>query len=71
VNLLISLALSSPIVGSAIGVAVAYGLKSKALVVFSSAATGAFGYSFMFSQAPLGSFIAAVVGAEIGNLVAW
>jgi uncharacterized membrane protein len=63
------LSASSPIVGSAIGVAVAYGLKSKPLVVFSSAATGAFGYSFM-SAGPLGSFIAAVVGAEIGNLVA-
>ena len=31
---------SSPVIGSAIGVAIAYGLKHKPLVIFSSAVTG-------------------------------
>lgn len=35
---------SSPVIGSAIGVAIAYGLKHKPLVIFSSAVTGALGY---------------------------
>lgn len=60
-------AASSPVVGSAIGVAVAHGLGAKPLVVFTSAVTGAIGYSL---GGPVGSFVAAVVGAELGNLVA-
>ena len=36
---------ASPVVGAAIGAAIAYGLKAKPLVVFSSVVTGAFGYS--------------------------
>jgi uncharacterized membrane protein len=35
---------ASPVVGAAIGVAIAHGLKSVPLAVFSSAATGALGY---------------------------
>lgn len=58
---------SSPVVGSAIGVAVASGLKAKPLVVFTSAVTGAIGYDL---GGPVGAFLAAVVGAELGNLVA-
>lgn len=58
---------SSPVVGSAIGVAIAFGLKAKPLVVFSSAVTGAIGYSL---GGPLGAFIAAVAGAEVGQLIA-
>ena len=61
------LAASSPVVGAAIGVAVAWGLKVKPLAIFSSAATGAFGYTL---GGPVGSYVAAVVGAELGNLVA-
>ncbi len=57
---------SSPVVGSAIGVAIAWGLKAKPLVNFSSAVTGAFGYSV---GGPVGAYIAAVIGAEIGSLV--
>ncbi|MEG2956980.1 MAG: PTS sugar transporter subunit IIC [Christensenellaceae bacterium] len=57
----------SPVVGAAIGVAIAYGLKSKPLVMFASAATGAFGYAL---GGPVGAYIAAIVGAEIGTLVA-
>nr|MBQ4318695.1 PTS sugar transporter subunit IIC [Clostridia bacterium] len=58
---------SSPVVGSAIGAAVAYGLKAKPLVIFTSAATGAIGYN---AGGPVGAYIAAVAGAELGGLVA-
>ncbi len=61
------LSASSPVVGAAIGVAIAYGLKGKPLVIFSSAATGAFGYAM---GGPVGAYVAALVGAEIGRLVA-
>lgn len=61
------LSASSPVVGAAIGVAVAYGLKAKPLVIFSSAATGAFGY---MAGGPVGAYAAALAGAEIGMLVA-
>lgn len=60
------LSAQSPVVGAAIGVAIAYGLKTKPLVMFSSAATGAFGYSL---GGPVGAYVAALIGAEIGNLV--
>ena len=59
-------AASSPVVGGAIGAAIAWGLKAKPLVIFSSVVTGAFGYSV---GGPVGAFVAAVVGEEIGNLV--
>ena len=58
---------SSPVVGSAIGVAVAHGLGAKPLVMFSSAVTGAVGYNL---GGPVGAFLASVVGAELGGLVA-
>ena len=58
---------SSPVVGAAIGVAVAYGLKVKPLAIFSAAATGAIGYA---QGGPVGAYLAAVVGAELGNWVA-
>jgi uncharacterized membrane protein len=61
------LSASSPVVGAAIGVAIAYGLKCKPLVMFSSAATGAFGYAM---GGPVGAYVAALVGAEIGSLAA-
>lgn len=60
-------AASSPVVGAAIGVAIAYGLKAKPLVIFSSAVTGAIGYSL---GGPVGAYLAALAGAEIGGLVA-
>lgn len=56
----------SPVVGSAIGTAIAYGLKTSPLVIFSSAATGAFGYKL---GGPVGCYVAAVIGAELGNLI--
>ncbi|MEF9988271.1 MAG: PTS sugar transporter subunit IIC [Christensenella sp.] len=61
------LSAKSPVVGAAIGVAIAYGLKNKPLVIFSSAATGAFGYAM---GGPVGAYVAALVGAEVGRLVA-
>lgn len=61
------LSASSPVVGAAIGVAVAYGLRSKPLVMFSCAAVGAFGYA---AGGPVGAFAAAIAGSEIGTLVA-
>ncbi|MBR5558982.1 MAG: PTS sugar transporter subunit IIC [Oscillospiraceae bacterium] len=57
---------SSPVVGGAIGAAVAVGLKEKPLVIFSCVAAGAYGYQV---GGPVGAFIGAVVGGEIGNLV--
>ena len=57
---------SSPVVGAAIGVAIAYGLKSVPLAMFSSAATGALGYQM---GGPVAAYCAAVVGAELGTLV--
>ncbi len=58
---------SSPVVGSAIGVAIAYGMKLKPLVIFSSAVTGALGYQL---GGPVGAYLAAVAGAKAGMLIA-
>ncbi|MGN1451075.1 MAG: PTS transporter subunit IIC [Eubacteriales bacterium] len=55
------------VTGAAIGVAIAYGLKAKPLAVFSSAAVGAFAYEL---GGPFGAYVAALVGAEVGNLLA-
>lgn len=58
---------ASPVIGSAIGVAVAHALGAKALVLFTGAVTGALGYAL---GGPVGAYIAAVVGTEIGGLIA-
>ena len=58
---------SSPVVGSAIGVAIAYGLKAKPLVVYSMCIAGAFGYNV---GGPVGAYVASCVGCEVGMLVA-
>lgn len=60
------LSASSPVVGGAIGAAIAYGLKSKPLVVFSCIAVGAFGYQL---GGPVGAYVSAVVANEIARLV--
>ena len=57
---------SSPVIGSAIGVAVAHSLGAKSLVLFTSTVTGAIGY---FLGGPVGAYLAAVVGAELGSLI--
>lgn len=64
-------AASSPIIGAAIGVAVAHGLGAKPLVVFTSAVTGALGYAAGDNAGgPVGAYLASVIGAEVGGLVA-
>lgn len=57
----------SPVIGCAIGVAIAYALGAQKLTLFTSAVTGALGYAL---GGPVGAYIAAVVGAEVGSLVA-
>lgn len=67
------------LMGPAIGIAVAYGRKAPALVVFSSAVTGAVGAGTVFLNSagaygikigePMGAFIAALVGVEIGKFI--
>lgn len=61
------LSASSPVVGGAIGAAIAYGLKSKPLVVFSCIAVGAFGYQL---GGPVGAYVAALAANEVASLVA-
>ena len=54
------------LMGPAIGVAIAYGLKAPSLVLFSSAVAGAFGAA---SGGPAGAYIAAVLATEFGKLI--
>lgn len=61
------LSASSPVVGAAIGAAIAYGLKSKPLVVFSCVAVGALGYEL---GGPVGAYVSAVVANEVASIVA-
>lgn len=70
-NMLLNLLIDSGtaakgLMGPAIGIAVAYGLKSPPLVLFSSVVTGAAGAVL---GGPAGSFVAAVMGAEFGKAV--
>lgn len=65
--------------GPAIGIAVAAGRKAHPLVVYSSAVTGALGAGSVVALAgggfgirtgePMGAFVAALVGVEIGKLI--
>jgi uncharacterized membrane protein len=59
--------LAQAMVGPAIGVAVAYGLQAPRFVVFASLVTGAAGYQF---GGAVGSYLAALLGAEFGKLIA-
>jgi len=60
-------------VGPAIGVAVAYGLKAPPLVIFASIATGYMGNMAWVegggAGGPAGAFVAVLIGAEVGKLV--
>ncbi len=56
------------VVGAAIGVAVANGLKVKPLVMLSAAVCGAIAYNE--GGGPLGAYIAALIGSELANLIA-
>lgn len=59
-------AMDNKVVGGAIGIAIAYGLKSPPLVMFSTLFAGAFGYEL---GGPVGSYIAAVFAVEFGKIV--
>jgi uncharacterized membrane protein len=54
------------LMGAGIGVAVAWGLKSPPLVLFSSALTGMMGAEL---GGPAGAFLAVAIGAELGKMV--
>ena len=58
---------ASPVVGAAIGVAIAYSLGAKGLLLFTGTVTGAIGYAL---GGPVGAYISAVIGNEIGSLIA-
>jgi len=69
------------VVGGAIGVAIAYALGAKGLVLFTSILCGAVGYAFgdvitladgsqiSYTAGPAGAFVAVLVSVEIGKLV--
>lgn len=57
---------SMDLMGAAIGIAVAWGLKAPALVMFTSAVTGMMG---AYAGGPAGAFFAVAVGAEFGKAV--
>ena len=54
------------LMGPAVGVAVAYGLKAPALVLFTSAVAGAFG---AVEGGPAGAYISALLATEFGKMV--
>ena len=57
------------VTGGAIGAAIAYGMKCKPLVIFSNIVVGSFAYA-AGGGGPFNAYIAAVIGAEVGNLIA-
>ncbi|TMW71763.1 PTS transporter subunit IIC [Alteribacter natronophilus] len=58
--------LAMSLMGPAIGVAVAYGLKAPRLVIFSAVITGAAGADL---GGPAGAFVAALLSVEAGKLI--
>lgn len=67
---IVAVAQNGYVVGAAIGFAIAHGMKVSPLAMFSAAVTGAVGYmSGAGGAGPVGAYIAAIVGAELGNLV--
>src|SRR5690625_4012075 len=61
-----SFAMEDKIMGGAIGVAIAYGLKAPPLVLFSALFAGAFGAEL---GGPVGSYIGALFATEFGKMV--
>ncbi|MBQ7772781.1 MAG: PTS sugar transporter subunit IIC [Bacteroidales bacterium] len=57
---------SAPVVGGAIGLAIALGLKRAPLVTISAVAVGALGNQY---GGPIGAYLASIVGVEAGSLV--
>ncbi|MBO5222419.1 MAG: PTS sugar transporter subunit IIC [Clostridia bacterium] len=60
-------AVGKAVVGGAIGGAVAWGLKVKPLTLFSSVGVGAIGFA---AGGPVGAYVAVLVGAELGDILA-
>ena len=70
IKAIVAVAQNGYVVGAAIGVAIAHGMKVSPLAIFSAAVTGAVGYTSGAGGAgPVGAYIAAIVGAELGDLV--
>lgn len=61
-----SFAMESKIMGGAIGVAIAYGLKAPPMVLFSALFAGAFGAEL---GGPAGSYVTALLATELGKIV--
>lgn len=61
-----SFAMDTKIMGGAIGVAIAYGLKAPPLVLFSALFAGAFGAEL---GGPAGSYVTALLAIEFGKIV--
>ena len=61
-----SFAMDTKIMGGAIGVAIAYGLKAPPLVLFSTLFAGAFGAEL---GGPAGSYVTALLACEFGKIV--
>lgn len=59
-------AMDNKVMGGAIGVAIAYGLKAPPLVIFSVLFAGAFGAEL---GGPAGSYVAALIATEFGKLL--
>ena len=57
---------SPAVVGASIGLAIALGFKRDLLVTISAVGVGALGYIF---GGPIGSYLSAIVGIELGSLV--
>lgn len=67
---IVKVAQSGEVVGAAIGVAIAVGLNAKILTICSAAVVGAIGYTSGAGGAgPVGAYVAALVGVEIGRLI--
>ncbi len=56
----------SPVIGAAIGTAIAHKLKAAPFTLYCTTVAGAIGYSL---SGPLGAYIAACVSLETGNLI--
>lgn len=61
-----SFAMDTKIMGGAIGVAIAYGLKAPPLVLFSALFAGAFGAEL---GGPAGSYVSVLLACELGKIV--
>lgn len=67
---IVAVAQNGFVIGAAIGAAIAIGLGAKALTLCSAVVVGAIGYmSGANGAGPIGAYVAAIIGIEIGNLI--